>query len=83
MFGSFYEEMEYIFIVKILIFINFSLTKIVDMMSQGEILEQKTKENSFAIHLMTPYQTGKFAKYARKGAHLKKKCAPTHLLFRT
>ena len=33
--------MEYIFIVKILIFINFSLIKIVDMMSQGEFLEQK------------------------------------------
>ena len=35
--------MEYIFIVKILIFINFSLIKIVDMMSQGEFLEQKNK----------------------------------------
>ena len=35
--------MEYIFIVKILIFINFSLIKIVDMMSQGEFLEQKIK----------------------------------------
>ena len=34
--------MEYIFIVKILIFINFSLIKIVDM-SQGEFLEQKNK----------------------------------------
>ena len=42
--------MEYIFIVKILIFINFSLIKIVDMMSQGEFLEQKkTKENLFEI----------------------------------
>ena len=29
--------------VKILIFINFSLIKIVDMMSQGEFLEQKNK----------------------------------------
>ena len=35
--------MEYIFIVKILIFINFSLVKIVDMMSQGEFLLQKNK----------------------------------------
>ena len=35
--------MEYIFIVKILIFINFSLIKIVDRMSQGEFLEQKNK----------------------------------------
>ena len=35
--------MEYIFIVKILIFINFSLIKIVDMMSQGGFLEQKNK----------------------------------------
>ena len=35
--------MEYIFIVKILIFMNFSLIKIVDMMSQREILEQKNK----------------------------------------
>ena len=48
--------MEYIFIVKILIFINFLLTKIVDMMSQGEFLEKKkTKENLFAIHLMIAY----------------------------
>lgn len=45
--------MEYIFTVKILIFINFSPIKIVNMMSQGEFLEQKTKENLFAIHLMT------------------------------
>ena len=35
--------MEYVFIVKILIFINFSLINIVDMMSQGEFLEQKNK----------------------------------------
>ena len=28
-------------------------------------------------------QTGKFAKCAWKGTRLKKKCAPTHLLFRT
>ena len=35
--------MEYIFIVKILIFINFSRIKIVDMMSQGEFLEKKNK----------------------------------------
>ena len=35
--------MEYIFIVKILIFINFSLMKIVDMRSQGEFLEQENK----------------------------------------
>ena len=49
--------MEYIFTVKILIFINFSLIKIVDMMSQGEFLEQKIKGklNLFAIYLMTSY----------------------------
>ena len=35
--------MEYIFVVKILFFINISLIKIVDMMSQGEFLEQKSK----------------------------------------
>ena len=47
--------MEYIFIVKILIFINIALIKIVDMMSQGEFLEQKNEENVFVIHLMTSY----------------------------
>ena len=35
--------MEYIFILKILMFINFSLIKIVDMMLQGEFLEQKNE----------------------------------------
>ena len=35
--------MEYIFTVKILIFINFSLIKIVDMMSQVEFLEPNNK----------------------------------------
>ena len=38
--------MEYIFIVKILIFINFSLIQIVDM-SQGEFLEQKKQRKTY------------------------------------
>ena len=45
--------MEHIFIAKILIFINFPQLKFVDMVPLDEFLDQKTKENYFAIHLMT------------------------------
>ena len=50
---------KFIFIGKILIFINFSLIKIVDMMSQGEFLEQKNK-GKFICNLPNDIISGNF-----------------------
>ena len=52
--------MEYIFIVKILIFINFSPIKIVDMMSQGEFLEQKKKQRKLICNSPNDIISGNF-----------------------
>ena len=52
--------MEYIFIVKIFIFINFSLIKIVDMMSQGEFLEQKKNKGKLICNSPNDAISGNF-----------------------
>ena len=68
---------------KNLILINFFTAKVPDMMSLGEFLVQKTKENYFAIHLMTSYpETLTVKKLIKMGFFIVKICYNSSVLLR-